>query len=160
MSLSAGNSYTEPFMRRFALAAVLCFASTLGCRKQQHSNDTGGVDDTTTPPSAAAPVPETPDTSAGPQNFGFDQRQLFAQSIRQQLTDIDQQIKDLAAQAKSRGGAVSDRALANIRASRILVDRNLRQIDAATAADWEKVKQGMNRAVDNLTEAIEVAQPK
>jgi hypothetical protein len=148
-------------MRRFALAAVLLLGSTLGCRKQvQHSNDTSGVDDTTSLPPAAAPAPETPETSAGPQNFGFDQRQLFAQSVRQQLTGIDQQIQDLAAQAKSRGGAVSDRALANIRASRKTVDRNLRQIDAATAANWEKVKQGVNRAVDNLTEAIEGAQPK
>jgi hypothetical protein len=154
------NSYPEPFMRRFALAAVLLLASTLGCRKQQHSNDAGGLDDTTSPPPAAAPAPEAPDTSAGPRNFGYDQRQLFAQSIRQQLTGIDQQIKDLSAQAKSRGGAVSDRALANIRASRKAVDRNLRQIDAATAANWEKVKQGVNRAVDNLTEAIEGAQPK
>jgi hypothetical protein len=147
-------------MRRFALAAVLLLGSTLGCRKQQHSNDTSGLDDTTSPPPAAAPAPETPDTSAGPQNFGFDQRQLFVQSIRQQLTGIDQQIEDLAAQAKSRGGAVSDRALANIRASRKTVDRNLRQIDAATAANWEKMKQGVNGAVDNLTEAIEGAQPK
>ncbi|HEX5575115.1 MAG TPA: hypothetical protein VFX42_04520 [Gemmatimonadales bacterium] len=145
-------------MRRFAFAATLFLVSTLGCRKQQHSNDTGGVDTTSPPP--AAPAPEMPDTSAGPQTYGFDQRQLFAQSIRQQLTGIDQQIEDLAAQAKSRGGAVSDRALANIRTSRRTVDRNLRQIDAATAANWEKVKQGVNRAVDNLTEAIEVAQPK
>jgi hypothetical protein len=146
-------------MRRFTLAATLVLASTLGCRKP-HTNDTGGVDDTTSPPPAATPAPEAPDTSAGPQNFGFGQRQLFAQSIRQQLTGIDQQIKDLAAQAKSRGGAVSDRGLANIRASRKTVDRNLRQVDAATAANWEKVKQGVNRAVDNLTEAIEGAQPK
>jgi hypothetical protein len=145
-------------MRQFTLAAVLFLASTLGCRKQQ-SSDTGGVD-TTSPPPAAAPGPETPNTNPRVQDFGFDQRQQFAQSIRQQLTGIDQQINDLAAQAKSRGGAVSDRALANIRASRRTVDQNLRQIDAATAANWEKVKQGVNKAVDNLTEAIEVAQPK
>ena len=145
-------------MRRFTFAATLFLVSTLGCRKQK-ANDTGGVD-TTSPPPAAAPAPEMPDTDAGPQNFGFDQRQLFAQSIRQELTGIDQQIKDLAAQAKSRGGAVSDRALANIRASRRAVDRSLRQVDAATAANWERVKQGVNRAVDNLSEAIEGAQPK
>jgi small-conductance mechanosensitive channel len=146
-------------MRRFALATTLVLASTLGCRKQR-SNDTGGADDTTTPPPAAAPAHEAPDTSSGIQTFGFDQRKQFAQSIRQQLTGIDQQISDLAAQAKSRGGAVSDRALASIRTSRKTVDRNLRQVDAATAANWEKVKQGVNSAVDNLTEAIEGAQPK
>jgi small-conductance mechanosensitive channel len=145
-------------MRRFTFAATLFLVSTLGCRKQK-ANDTGGVD-TTSPPPAATPAPEMPDTDAGPQNFGFDQRRLFAQSIRQELTGIDQQIKDLAAQAKSRGGAVSDRALANIRASRRAVDRSLRQVDAATAANWERVKQGVNRAVDNLSEAIEGAQPK
>lgn len=146
-------------MRRYTLAAILFLVSTLGCRKQRTSG-TGGVDDTTSPPPAMTPAPETPDTNPGVQDFGFDQRRQFAQSIRQQLAGIDQQIEDLAAQAKFRGGAVSDRALANIRASRKIVDRNLRQVDAATAANWEKVKQGVNRAVDNLSEAIEGAQPK
>jgi len=147
-------------MRRFTLAAILVLVSASACRKQQ-SRDTGGVvDDTTSLTPAAAPAPETPDTSAGPKNFGFDQRQQFVQSIRQQLTRIDQQIQDLSAQAKSRGGAVSDRALANIRASRRTVDRSLKQVDAATAASWEKVKRGVNTAVDNLNEAIEGAQPK
>jgi small-conductance mechanosensitive channel len=145
-------------MRRFTFAATLFLASTLGCPKQQ-SSDTGCVD-TTSPPRAAAHAPDTPDTNPGVQDFAFDQRQQFAQSIRQQLTGTDQEINDLAAQAKSRGGAVSDGALANIRAARKTVDRNLKQVDAATAANWENVKQGVNRAVDNLSEAIEGAQPK
>jgi hypothetical protein len=102
----------------------------------------------------------TADTSAGVREFGFDQRQDFAQSIRQQLSSIDQRIRELAAQAKSRGGAVSDRALANVRTARRAVDRNLRQVDAATAANWDQLKQRVNGSVDNLSEAIEAAQPK
>jgi hypothetical protein len=146
-------------MRRFTLAAMLILASTLGCRKQRPS-DTGGMDDTST---TLTPTPATPpaaDTSTGPREFGFDQRQQFALSIRQQLSGLDQQIQDLAAQAKSRGGAVSDRALANIRAARRAVDRNLRRVDAATAANWEQVKQAVNRSVEQVSESIEAAQPK
>jgi hypothetical protein len=147
-------------MRRFCLAAILVVASTVGCRKQQ-SSETGGVGDTRRPqPTAAAPVPETPDTATGVPDFGFDQRQQFAASIRQQLAGIDRQISDLGAQAKSRGGAVSDRALAKIHAARKTMDRSLKQVDLATAANWEKVKQGVNRALDNLSESIEGAQPK
>jgi|tagenome__1003787_1003787.scaffolds.fasta_scaffold20865445_2 hypothetical protein len=146
-------------MRRYGLIAIVTLASTLGCRKK--STATGGGDDTTrTPPPAAAPAPAPPDTGTGVQTYGFDQRQQFAQSLRQQLAGLDQQIKSLAAQAKSRGGAVSDRALANIRTSRKTVDRNLRQVEAATAANWDKVKEGATRSVDNLSEAIEAAQPK
>lgn len=142
-------------MRRITCAGLaLLVAVTLGCRKRQTS-DTAGVDTTTAPTVAPAP-----DTAPAAPAFAFDQRQEFAQSIRQQLAGIDQQIKDLAAQAKSRGGAVSDRALANIRASRRAVDRNLRRVDAATAANWEQVKQGVYQSVDNLTGAIEEAQPK
>lgn len=147
-------------MRHFTLAVILILASTIGCRKRQ-SSDTGNMTDTTrTPPPAAAPTPPPPDTNSSVPTYGFDQRQQFAQSVRQQLAGLDQQIKSLAAQAKSRGGAVSDRALANIRASRRTVDANLRRIDAATAANWDKVKQGVTHSVDNLSEAIEGAQPK
>jgi small-conductance mechanosensitive channel len=146
-------------MGRFALAVVLVLAAALGCRKQQRSNETGGMSDTsqTTTP---APAPEPADTAPATTEFGFDQRQEFAQSVRQQLASTDQQIQDLASQAKSLGGAVSDRALANVRASRRAVDRSLRQVDAATAANWDRVKQGVQGAVDNLSEAIEAAQPK
>jgi hypothetical protein len=144
-------------MRPLAYAAVVALlASALSCRKQQAS-ETGGVSDT-----AGAPVvtPEVRDTAPAVREFGFDQRQEFAQSIHQQLAGIDQQITELASQAKSRGGAVSDRALANIRAERKALDRNLKRVDAATAANWEQVKRGVNQSVEKLNDSIEGAQPK
>jgi uncharacterized caspase-like protein len=140
-----------------ALAGLLVVS--LGCRREQ-SSDTGGMSDTTPSVSTAAPAPEAEDASGGLREFGFDQRQEFAQSIRQQLAGIDQEISGLAAQAKSRGGAVSDRALANIRTARRTVDRNLTQIEAATAANWEQVKDRVDGSVASLSEAIEAAQPK
>jgi small-conductance mechanosensitive channel len=146
-------------MGRLALALTLVLAAALGCRKQQRSNETGGMSDTSLT-TTAAPAPQLEDTAPAATNFGFDQRQEFAQSVRQQLVSLDQQISDLASQAKSLGGAVSDRALANVRASRRAVDRSLRQVDAATAANWDRVKQGARSTVDNLSEAIEAAQPK
>lgn len=145
-------------MRSLVLAALLVVLG-LGCRRQQ-SNETGGMSDTTPSLSTAAPVPEADDTAPLATELGFDRRADFAQSIRQQLTSLDQQISELAAQAKSRGGAVSDRAVANVRAARKAVDRSLQQVDAATAANWDQVKQRVNGAVDNLSEAIEAAQPK
>ncbi|HVQ46991.1 MAG TPA: hypothetical protein VMS62_09195 [Gemmatimonadales bacterium] len=148
-------------MRRFAFAAAtFVLILSLGCRKQR-SNETGGVSDTTTPPPATSePAPAAADTASAPPEFTFDQRQNFVQSIRQQLTDIDRQIKELSAQAKSRGGAVSDRALNNVRAARRTVERDLTRVNTATAANWEQVRQGATRSVENLNEAIEVAQPK
>jgi hypothetical protein len=145
-------------MRLLALTAlVLMLPISLGCRKQQ-SSETAGVD--TTQDLAAAPAPAVTDTATTPGDFSFDQRQEFAGSIRQQLSDLDRQIRDLASQAKSKGGAVSDRALANIRTSRRAIDRSLARVDAATSANWEQVKEGVNRAVENLSESIEAAQPK
>jgi hypothetical protein len=145
-------------MRQFTLAAsALLLAVTTGCGDRRN-NETGGVTDTTTQPVAATPaVPEAP---PAPADFTFENRQAFTESVRQQLSGIDQQIADLAAQAKSRGGAVSDRALANIRAARRSVDRSVGRVDAATTANWEQVKQSANQALDNLSEAIEAAQPK
>lgn len=145
-------------MQRLLSTIAILALVALGCGRDE-ANDTGGVIDTA-PGVAAAPTPDVPDTAIGGSDFSFEQRQDFVQSIRQQLNDIDQQITELADQAKSRGGAVSDRALANIRAARQAVNRNLRRVDAATAADWEKTRLGVNQAVDHLTEAIEAAQPK
>jgi len=145
-------------MRLLALAAMtLVLAVSLGCRKQR-SNETGGAD--TTQNVAVAPAPAVTDTATTVADFSFEQRQDFAQSIRQQLSDLDRQISSLASQAKSRGGAVSDRALANIRTSRRAVARTLTRVDAATSANWEQIKQGVNQAVENLSESIEAAQPK
>jgi hypothetical protein len=145
-------------MRQYLIAAsALLLAATLGCRDRSN-NETGGVADTTTQPVSATPA--APEAPPAPADFTFEDRQSFSESIRQQLSGIDQQIADLAAQAKSRGGAVSDRALANIRAARRSVDRSLGRVEASTTANWEQVKQGVTQAVENLSEAIEVAQPK
>ncbi|HEY3011275.1 MAG TPA: hypothetical protein VGJ36_00915 [Gemmatimonadales bacterium] len=144
-------------MRRFVLAAAtLVLTLTLSCRRQQ-SSQTGGVSDTATTP---APAPEPIDTASTARDFSFEQRQEFARSIRQELAGIDRQISELAAQAKSRGGAVSDRAIANIRVSRRAVDRNLARVTAATAANWEQIKNGVNQSVEKLNDSIEGAQPK
>jgi hypothetical protein len=144
-------------MRHFALAATALLLAVTGCGDRRN-NETGGVTDTMPQPAAATPT--VPDAPPAQPDFTFENRQDFTQSIRQQLSEIDREISDLAAQAKSRGGAVSDRALANIRATRRAVDRNLGRVDAATTANWEQTKQAVNQAVDNLSEAIEAAQPK
>jgi acyl-CoA reductase-like NAD-dependent aldehyde dehydrogenase len=144
--------------RLTAVSLALLLAVTIGCKKKP-VNEVGGVSDTTpTPPMAT--VAESRDTAPAVRDFSFDQRQEFLQSARQQLATIDRQIAELASQAKSKGGAVSDRALADIRASRRVVDRNLRRAGAGTAANWEQLKRGVNQSVDNLNEAIEGAQPK
>lgn len=140
-----------------SIALMLVLPLSLGCRKQQ-SNETGGVD--TTENFSAAPAPVVTDTATTVGDFGFDQRQEFAGSIRQQLSDLDRQISELASQAKSKGGAVSDRALANIRTTRRSVERSLSRVDAATSANWEQVKEGVNRSVESLSESIEAARPK
>lgn len=143
-------------MRRLAFAAaVLLLAATLGCGDRKN-RESAGVSDTM----PAVTTPEAPDVAPGPRDFTFEERQDFEESIRQQLTGIDQEIEELASQAKSQGGAVSDRALARIRSTRQAVDRDLRRLGAATAANWDEVKTSLTRSVSNLEESIEVAQPK
>ena len=143
-------------MRQLAFAALTLLLITAGCRSKQTVNAGGETDTSVT---ETAPAPE-PAASNAPRDFSFDQRQQFTESIRQQLATADQQIKELSDQVKSKGGAVSDRALANIRATRKSVDRNLKRADAATAANWDQVKSGVNQSVDRLTQSIEAAQPK
>jgi hypothetical protein len=143
-------------MRQLALAVpALLLALSLGCGDRKN-RETGGVSDTsisvTTPPVEDAPVEA--------RDFSFDDRQGFAASIRQQVAELDSRIEELAAETKSKGGAVSDRALARIRESRKVVDRNLARIDQATADTWEAVKARVNRSVEDLAEGVEGAMPK
>jgi len=144
-------------MIRLAIAGVFLLGTALGCRSKQTSNANASTTDTSV--TTAASVPE-PAASTGPRDFSFDERQQFTESIRQQLGTADQQIAELANQVKSKGGAVSDRALANIRATRKAVDRELGRVEAASAANWDQVKTAVNRSVDRLSESIEAAQPK
>ena len=143
-------------MRHLAITLVgVMITALLGCGDKK-SSETGGVSDTsinvTTPPVADAPIEA--------RDFSFEQRQDFARSIRTQLTELDGQIEQLAAEAQSKGGAVSDRALERIRAARKAADRSLNGIANATADNWEKVKANTNRSVENLAGAVEGAMPK
>jgi hypothetical protein len=147
-------------MRRIALASALVLGLSVGCRSKQTANAGAETDTTTTtaaPSPAAAPEPAA---ATSPRDFSFDQRQQFTESIRQRLASADQQIHDLSSQAKSKGGAVSDRALGTIRSTRKTAERNLQRVNTATAANWEQVKRTVNQSVDRLEESIEGAQPK
>ncbi len=142
-------------MRQLEITVIgVMLTVVLGCGDKK-SSETGGVSDTsisvTTPP-ATAPVEA--------RDFSFDEREGFAQSIRSQLTELDAQIAQLASEAKSKGGAVSDRALERIRAARKTADRSLSRIANATADNWETVKSNTNRSVENLAETVEGAMPK
>ena len=143
-------------MRHLAITlAGVIVTALLGCGDRKNS-ETGGVSDT----SVTVTTPDVTNEPVEARDFSFDERQGFAGSIRQQLTELDSRIEQLAAEAKSKGGAVSDRALARIRESRKVADRNLSRIDNATADTWENVKGRVNRSVEDLAEGVEAAMPK
>ena len=143
-------------MRHLAITvAGVIVTALLGCGDRKNS-ETGGVSDT----SVTVTTPDVADEPVEARDFSFDERQGFAGSIRQQLAELDSRIEQLSAEAKSKGGAVSDRALARIRESRRVVGRNLSRIDNATADTWEDVKGRVNRSVEDLAEGVEAAMPK
>ena len=143
-------------MRHLATtAAAVIITALLGCGDRK-SSETGGVSDT----SVTVTTPDVPEPPVEARDFSFEDRQGFAASIRQQLSELDTQIDQLAAEVKSKGGAVSDRAVARIRQSRRAAEKSLSRIDNATADTWEDVKTRVNRSVEDLAEAVEGAMPK
>jgi hypothetical protein len=146
-------------MRKVALSATaLLLTASVGCGDGNRA-DLGSTVDTAAVQNIA-PLQETGDAVETPRSFGFEDRQEFAQSVRRQLADLDRQAEELASQAKSAGGSVSDRALANIRSARRAAERNLGRIDAATADNWEEIRRGVDQAVEGLAAAVERAYPK
>jgi hypothetical protein len=156
IALGQAYLYLETDMRHlaFTVAGVIVTA-LLGCGDRKNS-ETGGVSDT----SVSLSTPDVPEPPVEARDFTFDERQGFAASIRQQLTELDAQIEELAADVKSKGGPVSDRAVARIRQSRKAAEQSLGRIDNATADTWEDVKTRVNRSVEDLAEAVEGAMPK
>ncbi len=143
-------------MRHLAIAAAgVLITALLGCGDRNRS-ETGGVSDT----SVTVSTPDVPETPVEARDFSFEDRQGFAASIRQQLSELDTQIEQLSAEVKSKGGAVSDRAVARIRQSRQAAEKSLSRIDNATADTWEDVKTRVNSSVEDLAEAVEGAMPK
>jgi hypothetical protein len=143
-------------MRHLAITiAGVLITALLGCGDRK-SSETGGVSDT----SVTVSTPDVPEPPVEARDFSFEDRQGFAASIRQQLSELDTQIEQLSAEVKSKGGAVSDRALARIRQSRQAAGKSLSRIDAATADTWEDVKTRVNRAVEDVAEGVEGAMPK
>jgi hypothetical protein len=138
----------------FTVAGVI-IAGLLGCGDRK-SSETGGVSDT----SVTVSTPDVPEPPVEARDFSFEDRQGFAASIRQQLSELDTQIDQLASEVKSKGGAVSDRAVARIRQSRQAAEKSLSRIDNATADTWEDVKTRVNRAVEDVAEGVEGAMPK
>ena len=145
-------------MRHLAItAAGVIITALLGCGDRK-SSETGGVSDTSV--TVTTPDMDVAEPPVEARDFAFDDRQGFAASIRQQLSELDAQIEQLAAEVKSKGGAVSDRAVARIRQSRQAAGKSLSRIDNATADTWEDVKTRVNRSVEDLAEAVEGAMPK
>jgi hypothetical protein len=143
-------------MRHLALTvAGVIITALLGCGDRK-SSETGGVSDT----SVTVSTPDVPEPPVEARDFSFEDRQGFAASIRQQLSELDTQIDQLASEVKSKGGAVSDRAVARIRQSRQAAEKSLSRIDNATADTWEDVKTRVNRAVEDVAEGVEGAMPK
>ena len=145
-------------MRHLAFTvAGVALTALLGCGDRK-TNETGGVSDTSV--TVSTPDVAEPQPPVEARDFTFEDRQGFAASIRQQLSELDTQIDQLAAEVKSKGGAVSDRAVARIRQSRQAAEKSLGRIDNATADTWEDVKTRVNRSVEDLAEAVEGAMPK
>ncbi len=156
------NLWTEEVgMRVIACAAAAFIAvGSVACgdrtSRQAGTTDTAADRILETP---ARPAEEVAGTGTAP-SYAFEDREAFAQSVRDRLAQVDSEIERLAAEAKSAGGAVSDRALANARAARRAVDRRLARVNTATAENWEEIKRGVSEAVDHLAEAVERAYPK
>lgn len=85
---------------------------------------------------------------------GFDERKdAFLTSTREELTELDKKMQDLDARARSQGKAMR-RDLVEARAR---VGRELDSAAQSTEQTWDRSKQNLDQAMDDLRDAVRAA---
>ena len=83
-------------------------------------------------------------------SYTWAEREDFRSDVRQRLTDLDGQIEQLAQDARISGSTISDKAVADIQASRKALDRRLARLDDAAEDNWNELRDGVDKSLEGL----------
>lgn len=94
-------------------------------------------------------------------DFGFDRRQAYEKRLADSLHEVDDQIDQLQEKADTATGAAKQQYIQEIQQleqRRREARQQLDKVQNATAASWEDVKNGVNRALTDLRQSLQQAQ--
>jgi len=139
--------------RIFILTSVV-LSSSLGCEQGTKSS------------SSASPADQKVAAAKGKMSDAFDasvaaahaKRDEYALAMRKQLDELDVkyfELKDRAARAEGDAKFEFDKKLAAAQLKRDAAAVKLDELKTASAARWEKIKDGVGNAFDELRKAFE-----
>ena len=92
--------------------------------------------------------------------YADQQKQEYTKQIQAQLDDLSKkidQLKDKAKDAKGDALAKMEKTMTDLRARQEDAKRKWQELSSATAASWENIKTGAEKAVANLQKAYDEA---
>ena len=145
-------------LTRAAMAALV--VSAFACRDRERDETASRIDSAATDvgrdvrEGAADARDEVRAGARELRSYTWSEREEFRNDVRQRLTDIDGQIDQLAHDASISGSTISDRAVADIRASRKALDRRLAKLDDAAENNWNDLRDGVDKSLEGLRARI------
>ncbi len=148
-------------MRLFTHAAVAALAvSAVACRVRDRDQAATSVDSTATAvgqdvrEGADKARDEAREATRSLKSYGWNEREELRADMRRRLADIDGQIEQLSADARSSGSTIGDAAMKDIRTARTAVDRDLGRLDGATENGWNDVRGSIDHSLEHLRDRI------
>ncbi|HZH03032.1 MAG TPA: hypothetical protein VEY30_04545 [Myxococcaceae bacterium] len=98
---------------------------------------------------------ETDEALSATARYAAGQKEEFERRVRTQLAEIDRRIAELRKQT----GQGAEQRLADLQAQRRTVDERLSQAQASMGTAWEKLKAGVEGAVEELDKGVRAGEP-
>ncbi len=86
--------------------------------------------------------------------YSYKQRTEFRRDLDLQLKKLDEQVAGIEADTKRGVDRVRDSAVANVRAARKAVSRDIDRLDAATERTWDATKGQVNESLSALDREV------
>lgn len=135
---------------RAAVAALL--VSALACADRERSEVDEAADRVEA--SAEETGQEIRDEARDLGEYSYDEREDFRTAVREEVSELDEEIDELGRDTRGAAGAVSAEAMEDIRTARRAIDERLEGLGDATEDEWEEFRGNIENSLEQARQSI------